>query len=173
MNHKESFTLVEVILYVAIFSIFIGGLILFLWESVFAQVKSNSQQEVADNLRIVSERITYEIRNAASIDSLSSSSISITTADASRNPTVFDLSDQKIRIGYGSSGACPASNPCDLTSNLVVVDSLNFEDYSELDDRSIIRYTINMSFNNPGEQNQYDYSSSVSSTVHVRTPPAE
>jgi len=99
-NTKHSgFTLIEMILYLAISSIFLTGVVYFTWDIVYGRVKSFTFQEVNYNVRFASKRITYEIKNAESINSITGNSISLQMADGSRNPTEIQLTGGRVRIG--------------------------------------------------------------------------
>lgn len=141
-NCSPGFTLIELVLYIGIISIFLTGAILFAWDFIYGRVKSTVQREVGANIRLSSQRITYEIRNSSGINSVSGSTLSLAMNDTSRNPTVFDLSDGRLRIGYGSGGSCPTTSPCELTSNLVNVSSLTFTDQSSGTDSFNIKFDI-------------------------------
>lgn len=172
MNHNQKqtsgFTLIELILYVAIITIFIGGAVQFAWDILYGQVKSSVQQEVNQNIRLASQRISYEIRHASSINSVSGSTLSLemTGVGVSRNPTVFDLSSGQLRIGYGSSGPCPTSSPCPLTSNLVDVSSLTFTNLSSGASKNIM-FDITVDYANNTRQ-EFSESSTYSSSVELR-----
>ena len=71
---KRGFTLIEMILYIAIVSIFLTGLVYFTWDLIYGRLKSYIQQEVNQNIRFASARIIYEIRNAKSVNSPTSGS---------------------------------------------------------------------------------------------------
>lgn len=169
-HFKAGFSLIELILYVALIAIFISGAILFAWDIIFGRVKSQIQQEVNQNLRLASKRLTFEIRNAAKVNSIGNSTISLEMSDAARNPTVFDVKDGRLRIGYGSGGACPVTAPCPLTSNQVTVSQLSFTDLSTADGNSVnIQYIITIKANNPGGRQEWERSQTYSSSVELRS----
>src|SRR3990167_11538866 len=64
------FTLIELILYVALITIILSAIVPFAWNTVQTGVKSAVQQEVNANARYISERIKYEIRNSTGINSV-------------------------------------------------------------------------------------------------------
>lgn len=167
-NHR-GFTLMETILYVAIISIFVGGVILFSWDMVYGNVKSSVQREVMDNLRLASKKIQYEIRNASDVSINSSSSITLTSAEASRNQTLIDLNGGRIRFGYGNSGSCTYASPCYLTSSHVVVTSLTFTNLSNTGSSSkVIRFSINMRYDNNSNRKDWNYQETFTSSAETR-----
>jgi type II secretory pathway pseudopilin PulG len=161
------FTLVELILYISITSIFMVGVIYFTWDIVYGRVKSYVQQEINQNIRLAGKRIIYELRNASSINSLSSDSISLASVDSSRNPTVISLSDGRLKIGFSDVGDCPISDPCNLTSNLVKVTNLTFTDLSTDPTSKNIRFYITIE--STGDRVEFQKSESVESTIELRT----
>ena len=170
-SNQKGFTLIELILYIAIISIFITGTILFAWDIIHASVKSDIHREVSQNLRLVSMRIAHEIRNASGINSspsLPGSSISLGNIDSSKNPTVIDLSSGRIRIGQGSSGSCPSSSPCYLTSNNVTVTSLQFTDLSSAGDESKnINFVITLESN--ADRKEWQKTQTYTGSVEIRS----
>ena len=161
----SGFTLVEMILYVAIVSIFMTGLVYFTWDVIYGRVKSFVHQEVNQNTRFASKRILFEIKNASDINTVSTNSISLEMSDSARNPTVIDVSGGRIRIGYGSSGNCPTSNPCDLTSNRVN-SSVSFTDLSS-GNSSNIKFVLTVS--STGDRQEYDKSETYETSVELRS----
>src|SRR3990172_1952153 len=67
----KGFTLIELIVYVALVAIFITGAILFSWDVIYGREKSFNQQIVQQNARAALLRISYEIRRAQDIQSVS------------------------------------------------------------------------------------------------------
>lgn len=167
MKNQKGFTLIELILYIALVSIFIGGAIQFAWDAIYGQTKSRTQQEVNQALRFIDARIAYEIRTASSINSVSATSISLEMADSARNPTVISLSSGTIRIGQGSSGNCPTSAPCSLHGSTVSITSLTFTNLSS-GSSSNIRYAITASRSNSSGRSEWDYAKSLTSSVELR-----
>ena len=165
-NTKLSgFTLIEMILYLAISSIFLTGVVYFTWDIVYGRVKSFTFQEVNYNVRFASKRITYEIKNAESINSITGNSISLQMADGSRNPTEIQLSGGRVRIGYGSSGNCPINNPCYLTSDNVTVNDLSFTDLSS-GNSSNIKFSLTVE--SSGDRQEFNNIQTVETAVEVR-----
>jgi hypothetical protein len=167
LNSKHGFTFIEIILYLALTSIILVAAIRFSWDVIYGQVKSRVQREVNQNMRFVSERIVYEIRNSSSINSLTSSSISLAMSDSSRNPTNIDINNGKIRIGYGSSGSCPVSSPCNITSDQINVTQLNFTDLSTANSGHI-NLAITMEYLNSSDRSEWEKIQTYQTSVELR-----
>lgn len=169
LSSSSGFTLIEVIIYVALVSVFISGAIFFAWDIIYGRVKSQVQIEVNQNLRLASDRISFEIRNADSINSVSGSSLSLSVSDSVRDPTVFDVSGGRLRIGYGGAGPCPITSPCNLTSDLVTVANLTFTDLSVGIESANVRFTITVASNNPSGRQEWERSQTYSTAVELRS----
>lgn len=169
-NLVWGFTFIELILYIALVSIFIGGAVLFAWDIIYGRVKSGVQQEVTQNLRLASKRIVHEIRNAFGINSVNPSSISLAMDESARNPTVFDVSGGRLRIGFGSSGSCPTTSPCTLTSDEVTVTNLSFTDLSSSGGESVnVQFTITVESNNPSGRQEWEKTQTYTTSVELRS----
>lgn len=125
---KSGFTLIELILYVGIVSIVLTALIPFAWNLIEGGVKSSTDQEVYSQGRYASEAIKYEIRNANSLSSFSSSSI--TLIDSSGNNVIITSSAGKITLKRG------AANAVNLNSNDTSVTGLIFTNYTSADNKT-------------------------------------
>lgn len=153
MKNNAGFTLIELVLYLAIITIVMSALIPFAWSVIGGSVKSAAEQEVSSQARYVSERIKYEIRNANSINSINStpclSSISLNTV--TNAITVIDLFSGKVRITYDTE------LPIDLNSDDTTVSCLTFTDYTSLDNKTKhIQFTFTIDDNYTGSRQEYN-----------------
>lgn len=164
---QRGFTLIELILYIALVSIFMGGSILFVWDVIYARVKSTVQLEVSQNLRLASQKISYEIRNANGLNSLTASSLSLSSSDPARDPTVFDIAGDRVRVGYGSGGQCPTTSPCEITSNLVAATQLQFTDLST--GSGSINIGFSLTLENTAGRKSWQESKTYSTSVEIRS----
>ena len=157
----RGFTLVELILYIAIVTMFMTAVIYFTSDIVYGRVRSQVHQEVNQNMRLASKRIMYEIRNASGVNSVSASSISLASTDSGRNPTVIDrdVSSGRLRIGYGGSQYF-------LTSNKVTVTALNFTDFSTADSTNV-KFSITIKAT--GDRKEFQKSETYETSVELRS----
>src|SRR3989344_2151397 len=165
-DRKLGFTLIELILYIGIVSIFISAVILFSWDIIYGRVKAESQRKVNQSIRLVSKRITYELRNASGINSLTPSSISLISTDPGRNPTVISLAGSEIIIGWGPAGNCPSISPCSLTGNGVLVSGLTFTNLSTPDS---INIGFDLVLESSSQKKEFQYERTYSSAVELRS----
>ncbi len=162
--NQKGFTLIELILYIALVTIILSALVPFAWNTVETGVKSAVQQEVNSNVRYMSERIKYEIRNATGINSVAATSISLATSVSGTNPTVIDLSGGNIRIKQGSGSTV------NLNSANTVINSLTFTNYTSGDGKTKhIQFIITVAASFAAARQEYQDSVVVESSGEVRS----
>ncbi len=160
----DAFTLIELILYVALITIILSALVPFAWNTVQTGVKSSVQQEVNANARFISERIKYEIRTATAINSVGATAISLATATPATNPTIIDLVGGNIRIKQG------AGTTTNLNSANTVITSLTFTDYSSPDTKTKhIEFVMNVAASFTAARQEYQDSVVITSSAELRS----
>lgn len=170
MKQQQGLTLIEVIIYVAILGLVSTALLTISINMMSLKSKGVAQRELAATLRFVSQKINYEIRNAKTITAATGSSITLAMNDGSRNPTIFDLSSGNIRMGVGSGGNCPTTNPCVLNSNLINISEFAVINLSSGDSKAQnIKYTISGNYINNSGRAEFEASGSVTDSVEVRS----
>lgn len=106
INKNKGFTLIELVLYVAISAILLtltGGVVI---EILAFQAKTNAIESVADNARAIFGRIEEITTDASSINYPSpeaySASLDLSMMTWENDPTVIDVSDSKrVRVQQG------------------------------------------------------------------------
>jgi len=124
----EGFSLVETIMYIAIFSIIVSGLIATAFSILNSFRYLEAYEDIAHSSTFALERMTRELRNASEVDIVESvlgtspGTLVLKTTDAVGDPTTttFSLSGGRIIMQEGSSVAVP------LTSTHVTVSNLTF-----------------------------------------------
>jgi Tfp pilus assembly protein PilW len=159
------FTLIELVIYIAILSLVLVSITGFFLNTTAGNMKESSYQEVQQNGRFVMTKITQETKKAIGINSpaagSSNNSLSLVMSDQNLNPTIFDLSGGKIRITQGSSA------PIELTTDQVVVNSLQFTNLSYSGTPGTVRAEINMEYLNPANKIEYQASLDLKTTVSL------
>jgi prepilin-type N-terminal cleavage/methylation domain-containing protein len=172
-KQEAGFTLIELLLYIALVSVLLTASISFTWNVIYGRVKSHVQQEVSQNLRLVSQRINYELRNAQKINSVSATSLCLESADTARNPTRIYLNNGQLWIGWGGGGTTCATttNAEPLTSKEVSVTALNFTNLSTgtLSSQHI-RYNVTIESVNPQNRVEWEMSRSLAGSAELRVP---
>lgn len=166
---KKSMTLVETVVYTAILAIMATSFLTMSINMMSLRTKSTSQEEVASNLRFISQKINYEIRNAVAISATTASSITLTMADSARNPTIFSLSSGDIRMGFGSSGSCPTSSPCVLNSSRINISAFTVTNLSSGNSLAQnVRYTLTGNFINNTGRADFAANGSITDSIELR-----
>jgi len=133
-------SLVETIVYVAIFSIFVIGLAQFSTTLSTTRLHTQGVLEVNDQGSQALKLITQTLRNGSSVNSPTignnGSSLSIDTDVPATNPTVFSESGGVLYITEG------ADSPIALTNNKVVVSNLSFSNLSRASTPNIIKISF-------------------------------
>lgn len=164
---RQGFTLVEMVLYVAICSILLLSLSVFLSFLLGSRVQSQSITEVNQQGFQVMSLLTSTIRNGRSIQTpsigLSSSTLSLTTANALLNPTVFSLASTTMRVQEGSK------SPIALTNSRVAVSGLAFQNVSSASStEKIIRISFTIDYINTSGRQEYSFSKTFNGSATLR-----
>jgi len=166
-EHKNGagFTLIELIIYIGIVAIILLVAFNFGWEIIYGNVKSRVVRETQQNARFAMERIAREIRKARAINTPgpggSSNILSLEMADPNLDPTVFDVSDGKLRIAQGTLG------PYELTNDRVIVSALQFTNLSYQGTPGTIQLDIVIGHANPAGRTEYVASVDLNSTISL------
>lgn len=163
----QGFTLVEMVLYVSLFSIILLAVSTFLTDLLSSRVRSQSITEVNQQGLQTMSLITQTIRNGRSIQvpaiGTSSSTLSITTATPILNPTVFNLATGTIRIKEGSNSAIS------LTNSRISVSNLLFENVSSSSStEKIIRVSFRVDYRNLSGKSEYSYTKNFTGSATLR-----
>lgn len=130
-NPKDGFTLLEVIVATAIFSIAVSSISALFVVAVKTQRNVLAQQDLIDNTRYALEHMSRQIRMARRDETgacvgearytFTASGNTLTFIDYRGDCLVYDVVGGRARVKVG------AGNPVDLTSDDIVVNSLYFE----------------------------------------------
>ena len=129
-SNTKGNTLVELIIYLAIISVFFTSMIGFTVSVVQSGQKARTMHEVSQNGRFIMEKIAREIKSANDVNFTTSSFgvnpgvLSLVNNTGSLDPTVFDVVGGVVRIQQG------AGAPMNISSDLVNVTSIVFTDLS-------------------------------------------
>jgi len=150
-DRKLGITLIETLLYCALFSVFIMAITIFAWDVSTGKIKNDSQAEVDDEAQIVMDEITGIIRNAKSIvtpASTGSSSANLVLSMPDGNVKTFDLASDRLRVTDNNGTQ-------NLTSNLVSVSQLTFTNVSNSGTPGCIRIQMLISRSNLSGGSEY------------------
>lgn len=164
-NKKKGFTLIELIFYIALFSVFFVSLFLVL--NIFYENKNKNSVtiEVEQQGLLISQVISQEIRNSQSIISPTigdnSSSLSLQSFDVSRSPIVFYLDSGTLILSENGSVID------NLNSNRIIVSNLNFVNNSIVDNIQGISFSFTVSYKNNSGKKQYEYNKDFFGSVNL------
>ena len=169
-DRSGGFTLIEIVIYIAIIGMIVTGFITFSISISNTRNKTFVVQEVHSNSRTALNLISQRIRSSTGVNSTSSTFgvdpgvLSLSMAAVSRDPTVIDLdqNDGTLRIGEATS------SPVAITSDKVKVTNLVFTNVTPSGERENIRVEITVEYNNISGDIIYTYSQSSQTTISVR-----
>jgi len=163
---KKGFTLVEMLLYMAILSVVVMAMSSFLYLTYSSRIKATVIAEVEQQGSQTMAIITQTIRNASSITTPiagnSTTSATLVGYVALSSPISFDVSGNKIQITEGTNSSV------DLTSNRVIVSDLSFSNLSRANTPGIIQIKFRLTHINPDNRGEYSYYKDFTSTASLR-----
>lgn len=165
MKKKKGFSLVEVLLYMALLAVL--GLSV---SQVASGVISDSErrevrQTVRSNADFVMKYITEYILSSEAINSPTSGSaqtLSLNSQDNLLDPVVFGLSN-----GYITESKAGVSS-VNITPDSIVVDNISFTSYAGTSGPGGIEVSFTLSYNGDRERVETNYTESFSTYVSIR-----
>ena len=163
-NLQKGLTLVETLIYVAIFTMFVLTLSSFSSQINSARLRSQIILEINYQGSRIIQDINSTIRNATSINSPvitnSGTSLSVETVDPNHNPTVFSVATGTLYVQQGTNDLIA------LTNNRVEVSDLIFSNMSRVGTPGTIRIRFTLKNSDahakPEEQYTKDFYGSAS-----------
>jgi len=164
-SKEAGFTLIEVLLYVAIFSVIIGGIVSLAFLSTAARAQNQTRADLNYQGEAVMALLVQSIHQAqaitAPVPGSSASSLTLAMSDSTVDPTIFDTVS---RSGYNAveinEGSLPTQN--DLTNSSISVSNLKFTNMSVGSTNSSILIQFDLTYNNLQNRPEFDYSQSFS-----------
>lgn len=166
MRKRKGFTLVEILLYVAVAGSIVFSITILFLTTLDSKTHNRTIAEVEQEGIQVMQNITQTIRNASFISSpsqgTSAAAVSLSVPDSSKNPTIFDVSGNTIRVKRGAATAV------NLTSSNVIVSGINFSNLTQTGTNGTIRIQFTLTHINPGNKQPYDYSKTFYGSASIR-----
>lgn len=168
-KHKnKGFTLVEMLLYISLVSVFITAAILFLWNIVYSGVKAKTLLDVNQNLRFASKRITYEIQNSSDIVYVNNGDLCLLSQDSTMNYVRIYLNSDQLRIAWnGAAGCTNMINNAPLTSNNIRVSDFQVFDLSDVSGTSK-NVQFSLTVEGKGERQEWQLERSYTGSAELR-----
>lgn len=165
---KKGFTLIELMLYVSLFAVMIFTISAFFSTQLVANTKNQTILEVETQGRISMEYILSAIRNSGDVNSPTlgntASVLSLNVYDASKDPTVFDVSLGSLRVTEG------VNSPISLTNEKVTVSGLNFYNLSKASTPGALQVEFTISYINTSGRNEYEFEKTFIGGATLRQP---
>jgi len=164
IKKNNGISLVETIIYVAIFSMIVTTFVSFSSSMTSSRLHNQMMLEINDQGSSAMKTITQAIRNASAVTSptigSSDSSLTLSMYSSPINPTVFSFSSGVLYITEG------AGSQIVLTNSKVVVSNLTFSNFSRASTRDIIKISFTLtSANSGGLGGSYAYTFNGSAQV--------
>jgi Tfp pilus assembly protein PilW len=163
---RGGFTLIEIVLYLALFAVVVGSISGLLYTILQSRVKNQVIAEVEQQGMQTIALITQTARNATTLTSptigTTTATLSLAVPTASLSPTVFSLASASIVITEGAGGAIT------LTNSRVVVSALSFQNLSRAGTKGTVRIQFTLAHVNPASKNEYDYTKTFIASATLR-----
>lgn len=166
---QRGFTLVELMLYVALASTLLLGMTLFFGQALQARVKSQSMAEVDQQGQAVMEEITRAVQSASAFTVpthwADASSLVLTMPAGGTNPTVFGVSGGALQITEG------AGSPVALTNSHIRILNFTVTDLSRSGTPGIVQIRFDAAYASSSARQEYSYQKSFVTSVALRRGP--
>lgn len=153
MNKRGGFTLIEVLIYLAIFSVSAIFLLNILSSSIKVQSQQSISSELNQQISFVSSAIERKVQAASLIENpagTASTSLTLRYSSSTLDPTYIfvDASSTAIYIKEGSDDARP------LTNSLVQISSFEVTKYENPGGRAVVQVALTLRYksDNPAHQ---------------------
>lgn len=164
-RRSAGYTLIELLLYIAISSILLSSITVFAGLVVEARVKNQSIAEVDQQGARAMEIITQTIRNATSITApaagASANQLTLVVPTGALSPTVFNLSGSTLQITEGAGAAVA------LTTNEVQISNLTFKNVTRSGTPGIVQISFTVDRTNTSGRNEYTYQKVFTTSAEV------
>lgn len=167
MKRTNGQTLLEILLYVSVFSILIT-VIIFVFLNIFYSINKNQAiSETNEQGEYLLNIITKNINNSTAINTptsgVSSDNISLVKSNITLNPTLVYFQGGDLYIKEGSNSAVKLNN------SKTKIDSIQFLNISNSSSESpSLKIMIIVSYNSSGFGNEIKYSTNFYTTANVR-----
>ncbi|KPJ71820.1 hypothetical protein AMJ50_00720 [Parcubacteria bacterium DG_74_3] len=169
MTKNKSFTLMEILVYIGVLSVIIVAISSFFLWAIRSNTKTRVTRETLDNSRRSMEIIIYEIKEAQSVYTPTSSSSQLSLETTHYLP-------QGEKISYIDFYLCgtqlclkkESQSPIALTSERVEVKNLFFTQVATTSTLPSIRVSLTIDYKNPSNLPEYQASVNLSSTASLR-----
>lgn len=146
LKQKDGFTLIEILIYIAIFAIAAGLLIGILSTATRVQNRETASAEVSQQLEFVLQNIQRYVRESSNIDipaGTATSTLKLRTKSSSTDPILIFINPSNTAI-YIQQGASASTT---LTSNRVTVGNFSVTKYENPSGHATIQLDMTLNYN--------------------------
>lgn len=165
-RNTDGYTLIELLLYMAIIAILLTAVAVFFGMSVDSRVKNQSISEVNSQGAFVLDYMTQTVRNASAITSPAVSTpgttLTVTVPTAALSPTIFSVVSGVLQVKEGTGTAVA------LTNSKVQVTSLTVTNLTKTGTSGIVQISFVITRINTASRNEYDYQRTFTTSVGLR-----
>ena len=166
---QKGFTLIELIIYVAIVGLVAGAFVSFSIAVTNSNTKTYVAQEVQANSRIALDLITQKIQAATGVNLVDSTFgsdpgvLSLSFASDDLDPTIIQLSEDDgiLQVVEG------VSSPVNITSDEVKVTNLQFTNLTGTSDKENIKIDLTVEYD-ASEDVEFKYAQTLETSATVR-----
>lgn len=155
--NKKGFTLIEVLIYVVIFSVIAGLATSALFLMTRIDQKQSASSEVTDQLNFVMQKIQYLVKESSNIETAAPNLLKLRMENSSQDPTCLTLVGGVIKLAQGPNLASPqncTSTTSDLTNSHVVVDTFSLQKFSQYPGHDTISINLQLTYNSADPQSR-------------------
>ncbi|MBN1779252.1 MAG: prepilin-type N-terminal cleavage/methylation domain-containing protein [Candidatus Buchananbacteria bacterium] len=161
INSKNSgFTLIELIIYIAIVSIILVSISYLMIDILKGSVSSIAKTEVNHNIRLLVWQLNKDIHGAAAVKDISAESLTLQLSDGHELKYFFDLEAKKL-ISQLDGGQLIQVHSDDIN-----VEG-DFSSLSFMDKTKGVDVNLIISYKNPSGRQEYDASANVNLGVEL------
>ena len=163
---KKGFTIIEVLIYIAIATMLLFSLSSFIISVVDLRERAKVVNEIEQQGAQLMDTITRILREADSINSPTpgtfADNLSLSISEPAKNPTVFNLSNQILQITQGFA------SPENLSNNSVLIEDLKFINLSYPDTPGIVQIQFTLKYNYLNNRKNFNYIKTFQSSASLR-----
>lgn len=142
---RKAFTLIELLIYVAIFSVVIVAFITIFVSIIQIQSKQSASGEVESQSQFLLQQVQYYVEEASLIDmpqDTATTTLTLRMANPNADPTYITLASGTIYLQQGATGTPEA-----LSSNQVAISNLSFTKHSNPPGHDSVSVAMTVSYN--------------------------
>lgn len=164
-NKNQGFTLMEIMIYLAIVSFFVVAVTTLAWDVVADKTKNDSLAEVNDNSGIIVEYLKKSVKSAKQIVSPAEKGQNQTSLNLLMNDdttTLINTVNNRLQITEGSN------NPVYLSSSRVLITNLNIINLTKENTAGNLRIQFDIALDNPSGRSEYNVSNHIDTSFSLR-----